>query len=85
MTAKRNILIALMLLLLVAASACALAACNNTTAEISGVQIATDDNGDPMYGGGSYVMPEGMAFIDSRRDEYFRHPDGELRAGRHEQ
>lgn len=62
MTAKRNILIALMLLLLVAASACALAACNNTTAEISGVQIATDDNGDPMYGGGSYVMPEGMAF-----------------------
>ena len=62
MTAKRNILIALMLLLLVAASACALAACNNTTTEISGVQIATDDNGDPMYGGGSYVMPEGMAF-----------------------
>lgn len=62
MTAKRNILIALMLLLLVAASACALVACNNTTAEISGVQIATDDNGDPMYGGGSYVMPEGMAF-----------------------
>ena len=62
MTAKRNILIALMLLLLVAASACALTACNNTTAEISGVQIATDDNGDPMYGGGSYVMPEGMAF-----------------------
>lgn len=62
MTAKRNILIALMLLLFVAASACALAACNNTTAEISGVQIATDDNGDPMYGGGSYVMPKGMAF-----------------------
>ena len=62
MTAKRNILIALMLLLLVAASACALAACNNTTAEIFGVQIATDDNGVPMYGGGSYVMPEGMAF-----------------------
>ena len=62
MTAKRNLLIALMLLLLVAASACALTACNNTTAEISGVQIATDDNGDPMYGGGSYVMPEGMAF-----------------------
>lgn len=62
MTAKRNILIALMLLLLVAASACALAACNNTTAEIFGAQIATDDNGDPMYGGGSYVMPDGMAF-----------------------
>ena len=62
MTAKRNILIALMLLLFVAASACALAACNNTTAEISGVQIATDDNGDPMFGGGSYVMPKGMAF-----------------------
>ena len=62
MTAKRNILIALMLLLLVAASACALAACNNTPAEIFGVQIATDDNGVPMYGGGSYVMPEGMAF-----------------------
>lgn len=65
MTAKRNILIALMLLLFVAASACALAACNNTTAEISGVQIATDDNGDPMYGGGSYVMPKGMAFSAS--------------------
>lgn len=62
MTEKRNILIALMLLLIVAASACALAACNNTTTEISGVQIATDDNGDLMYGGGSYVMPEGMAF-----------------------
>lgn len=62
MTAKRNILIALMLLLFVAASACALAACNNTTSEISGVQIATDDNGDPMYGGRSYVMPKGMAF-----------------------
>lgn len=62
MTAKRNILIALMLLLIVAVSACALVACNNTTAEISGVQIATDDNGDPIYGGGSYVMPEGMAF-----------------------
>lgn len=65
MTAKRNILIALMLLLFVAASACALAACNNTIAEISGVQIATDDNGDPMYGGGSYVMPKGMAFSAS--------------------
>lgn len=62
MTAKRNILIALMLLLIVAASACALAACNNTDSTEIGAQIATDNNGDPLYGGASYVMPEGMAF-----------------------
>lgn len=62
MTAKRNILIALMLLLIVAASACALVACNNTDSTEIGAQIATDNNGDPLYGGASYVMPEGMAF-----------------------
>lgn len=64
MTAKKNILIALMLLLLVAASACALTACNNSPADI-GAQIATDDAGNPMYGGETYVMPAGMAFSAS--------------------
>lgn len=64
MTAKKNILIALMLLLLVAASACALTACNGIPTDI-GAQIATDDVGNPMYGGETYVMPEGMAFSAS--------------------
>ena len=64
MTAKKNILIALMLLLLVAASACALTACNGAPTDI-GAQIATDDVGNPMYGGENYVMPEGMAFSAS--------------------
>lgn len=64
MTAKKNILIALMLLLLVAASACALTACNGAPTDI-GAQIATDDAGNPMYGGETYVMPKGLAFSAS--------------------
>ena len=64
MTAKKNILIALMLLLLVAASACALTACNGAPTDI-GAQIATDAAGNPMYGGETYVMPKGTAFSAS--------------------